>query len=771
VKSESLSAKREPYKAPSFQLKKKDVTILPTRLNSAESREFKHQLETSLKIKEQKRRVGKDVTAGARLPRKTRHSMAPKSAVVEYKQRIQVTVLSDNASVHSKEMSMDILNNSLGSLSMASVDKQSTPSCLGKLESRDKPTNGQGNKSRTSNSRSPSTKKRPPVERHVETRRRLPTNNQRQSSSSEPGIIVPMKDASSSSQHARMDGSGSSRHRKAFRNATSKTPKSPRNKLHKNLNQEAETAQIECTQSTHARHLTTIGPSTDKNIDASLTNHVGESTQSPQPRRRRRPVEATNLTPRESIGTRQEEKLHITFGSSRHTSRDSFSSKKPTEFKTSKGTDSIKRRRATSTNKKPDSMIQIPENESRIRFRTGQDQQALTERPIAASSSTPRTSASESDPSAPGGTGTMDQQPERTAIEISSQHSLGLPSQHSLGSYLPDVMRNDNGTFMSGGMEHGNQATSSTSRLSGITELVKYINPIKKRSDIEGHVALMDSDDGKIDDFDVTSSTSRIMESVLSQIIKRPLLSHIREGKEEDTLKSVEARDLENLSHQQDESATCESVNSIDIFATVDESVMGCRSSSQDSVPLPLVFKFDASDPTIAQFDPNQGAPLKNDSHDSCTTNDRIYQRQSLQNRRAMATRSTEPPNKDSTRESLHDSCTSAETLQTTHLSAVQKCRTMKEGDAKASQQSKSQRSGKCARDVETSRMKEGPMKDGSSSSTSSRRQRHFHLPSSFKKTPPTPPGNCSHRRSNACSPQSSGRDQASHKRHKRLPL
>ena len=328
-----------------------------------------------------------------------------------------------------------------------------------------------------------------------------------------------------------------------------------------------------------------------------------------------------------------------------------------------------------------------------------------------------------------------------------SQHSaLSGPSQHSLQSYLPEMMKSAdvlatnngdsllttqrsleeskatddidhdvvkvalkdgstlkqvNGSIVETG-EAGNQKPSSKSRRQSSSYMVSsMVKSLTKKSDNNGRVALMDSDDEESIDLGLDASdkfnneqskSSRVMSKVMKQIKKMPNMvknsdsGHVREGQDPGHTREniVSDQGTDRSSVQWARNPAPKNINML-----------------EDLAPDPVVFKFDSSDSSIAQFDPTT---LEEPGHnDSCTEVDRIHKRHSLKDARSRA---------HSARDILHD----------------QKEQSLCEGEQKKAKRSKKGRDlpekHSSRSSTKSKSMRDDSLKDSSMKDRSSRRQR-----------------------------------------------
>lgn len=184
-------------------------------------------------------------------------------------------------------------------------------------------------------------------------------------------------------------------------------------------------------------------------------------------------------------------------------------------------------------------------------------------------------------------------------------------------------------------IETGNQKPSSKSRRQSSSNMVSsMVKSLKKKSDNNGRVALIDSDDEESIDLCMDTSdksnhegskSSRVMSKVMKQIKKMPNIvkssdSHTREGQDSGHTRESVGSDqgADRGSVQWARNPAPKNINMLEDLAPPD----------------PVVFKFDSSDSSIAQFDPTT---LEEPGHDSCTEVDRIHKRHSLKDTRSRA--------------------------------------------------------------------------------------------------------------------------------------
>lgn len=296
------------------------------------------------------------------------------------------------------------------------------------------------------------------------------------------------------------------------------------------------------------------------------------------------------------------------------------------------------------------------------------------------------------------------------------EQSLGAPSQHSLDSYLPEIMKKGGLAAASGGgigsrlSQHYYDTNHSTaleelpedldesaefaheeqgdghhaqegasirdndvetsevgnqkmSKKSSIASLVKKMNPMKKKSHFAGGQELTDSDEEgeDIDSIGTGGSSGSLMDtsanndnnqaaiensyrrnrSRMSKVLKQIVKRTGKKAKGSDGGSDMGDGSSRSMLSGRG-SITSESVQSLDILSP-DDDEMGpndnaCKSDGE--VDPIMVFKFDASDPTVPQFD-----PLALDTmmmHKSCSEVDRIHQRRSVRSRRSVGVRTTQ---------------------------------------------------------------------------------------------------------------------------------
>ncbi|CAB9523779.1 expressed unknown protein [Seminavis robusta] len=793
--------------------------IKPTKLHSAQSQEFTKHLETSLRARGLKQRVAKDVVSGVR-NRTRQRGPSKRRAVLDYRQRVQITLQSDNASVHSKEVSTEVFNSSLRSIGMESTGhetaaatsttqdqtntapNESTPrrrsrSKTGNSSSR---SSSKQRQSRTSSShhQSPAEKTRIPpnssrsskqrptelpkidvesaeprpkrsgsVQRRKQSKRgsssKSPSRSQRNKvdripdnqgasadvSSNEEGsqhtetpnndklddteLDVSVVSTASSSQHVR-------RHqRKQSRKGSSKSPSTTRRTktVDTSVNKKeglpvgmslAKESQHTAVPKLGASEL--LDASTSTNDTAHTSIREGSTSGSPNQRRRRTTL-VTNQRPRERHDRMQDEKIVL----SKYLAS---SIKTPDQKDSIAPSTSTKSRRHQQTRRKKTQPI-MPENNPRISLGSkhgqGTDtspQDGLDEAmPLSSSQATDtlvdiKTTSSRDSNGPFNASATLKPADEKScnpSIEGPSQHSLGLPSQHSLGSYLPDVMKRDSVNSTVGfGPTDGDAADQSTrtARRSVLANLVSRMNPSKKNPPgFEGGIALADSEQVDLVDNPREAPHPQAMLTAFNQIITKPLLRKVPSNK--------------TCNEEEDDEPHLK----VDALSGHEGADRDSLMDSQSSID-PIVFKFDAADPSIAQFDPRKASENQN-THNSLSTIDRIHQRQTLRDRRTDVSR---PHRRDGgLTESLHSSCSQVDALKAAQLSAERRSKDAgKEGHRR-----KSSRTRKSTRSADSSAMKDGSMKDISSATTSSnrsrdRRRRHTHMPSSPGKSPPTSP-------------------------------
>ena len=296
-------------------------------------------------------------------------------------------------------------------------------------------------------------------------------------------------------------------------------------------------------------------------------------------------------------------------------------------------------------------------------------------------------------------------------LEGQSQHSLGAPSQHSLKNYLPEMMKassddktptaifggpssrlssnrnlpassahetltelpetlDDSAEFAQEDNENVDGATSdhvSTDETdagnqmpkprSSIANMVRGLHLTKNKSHFEGGLALTDSDDGDeslgLDQDAIDKSYRKHKSGVMSKVLKQ--IKRKAHGKGAAASDGIDT-DSERGSVLSGRESTGESVQSLDI--TGQSAGENQEVQAEDLV----VFKFDASDTSIAQFDPTTAA-----QHSSCSELDRIHERRSIHDKRARAhLASTLKHGEGMTdlKESFHSSCSQIDQMK-----------------------------------------------------------------------------------------------------------
>ena len=192
-------------------------------------------------------------------------------------------------------------------------------------------------------------------------------------------------------------------------------------------------------------------------------------------------------------------------------------------------------------------------------------------------------------------------------------NSLGAPSQHSLNSYLPDVMKGTTSSEAKKPSSLGPKFDSDAIHNIDLNNSGSMLTEMPEEDDND--VFQYESDE--LVPSRRTSITG-IMSS-MKQMLKKPFKSHSGDHNQH-------AADTSNSSALKDEGPydNDDSIRSIDLMG----------GSSEDNGDM-TVFKFDESDKYIPQFNPNQRPEDVAALHHSCSAVDRIHQRRSLRAKRA----------------------------------------------------------------------------------------------------------------------------------------